>query len=101
MSQSLLVYDGICLCLFRLISLRGGGRGFTRYRRLTARPSRIVRAMAAARSAAIPALQMVETSEDNETAFSIIIFAFYKLAHCNSFIASSPYRGLRLIGDPS
>jgi hypothetical protein len=44
---------------------------------------------------------MVEAGEDDEIAFPVIIFAFDKLAHCNSFIASALYCGLRLIGDSS
>jgi len=44
---------------------------------------------------------MVEAGEDNETAFLVKVFIFDKIAHCNSFIASVLYCGLRLIGDPS
>jgi hypothetical protein len=44
---------------------------------------------------------MVEAGEDNETAFPIKIFAFDKLAHCNSLIAYTVYCGLRLIGGSS
>jgi hypothetical protein len=44
---------------------------------------------------------MVEAGEDNESAFTVKVFIFDRLAHCNSFIASALYRGLRLIGDPS
>jgi hypothetical protein len=44
---------------------------------------------------------MVEAGEDDETAFPIKVFIFDKLVHCNSFIASALYRGLRLIGNPS
>jgi hypothetical protein len=47
------------------------------------------------------AFQMVEAGEDNEIAFPIKFFIFDKLAHCNNFIASALYRGLRLIGESS
>ena len=44
---------------------------------------------------------MAKAREDDEIAFTVKIFAFDKLTHCNSFIAPALYRGLRLIGDPS
>jgi hypothetical protein len=81
--------------------LRCGCPVFARDPRLAAGPSRVVRAVAAARAATIPSLQMIKACEDNETAFPIKVFIFDKLVHCNSFIASALFRGLRLIGDPS
>jgi hypothetical protein len=57
--------------------------------------------MAAARSATIAAFQMVGAGKDNEIALPIKFFIFDKLAHCNNFIASTLYRGLRLIGESS
>jgi hypothetical protein len=84
-----------------MLGLRRGRRVFARDPRPAARPSRIIRAMAAARSATIAAFQMVEAGEDNEIAFPIKVLIFDKLAHCYNFIASVPYRGSRLIGESS
>jgi hypothetical protein len=84
-----------------MFTLRRGRRVFARDPGLAARPSRVVRAVAASRSTTIATLQMVEAGEDNETAFPIKVFIFDKLAHCNYFIASALYDGLRLIGGSS
>jgi hypothetical protein len=81
--------------------MRRGCRVFARDPRLAARPPRVVRAVAAARSATIAAFQMVDACEDNEIAFPIKVYIFDKIAHCNNFIASALYRGLRLIGASS
>jgi hypothetical protein len=48
--------------------------------------------MAAARTATIPAFQMVETGEDNEVAFPVKFFIFDKIGHFDNFIASAWYR---------
>jgi hypothetical protein len=87
--------------MFCLLGLRRGCRVFARDPGLSARPSRVVRAVAATRTATIAAFQMVGAGEDNEIAFPIKVFIFDKLAHCNNFIASALYRGLRLIGESS
>ena len=91
---------GILAC-HGLFTLRCGRRVFERDPRLAAGPSWVVRAVAAARSATITALQMVEACEDNEIAFRIKVFIFDKLAHCNYFIAPALDRGLRLLGKSS
>jgi hypothetical protein len=44
---------------------------------------------------------MVAAGEDKETALPIKVFIFDKLAHCNNFIPSALYDGLRLIGGSS
>jgi hypothetical protein len=86
---------------FRLLVLRCGERIFARYSRLATRPSGVIRAVAAARAATIPALQMVVAGEDNEAAFPIKVLIFHRLVHFDFFILSALYRRLLLTSDPS
>ncbi len=78
--------------------MRSVGIRFRRFFRLllfashpgfAARPAWLVRAVAAARAAAIPALQMVAACEDYEIAFIVKILIFDRLVHCDRFISFS------------